>query len=521
MRDEKHKKKEQKTKKLGKCKEEGDDKDPEFNPDAVIIENEKVKLISESSSEEEDEIFQSSQKTQSENYIESPLGNFFMDLGLNLVQEAVQIDVLKQQFKRQRNQSSTIMSLKKNLEALKENNRYFHFDMKKCKMCSYKTESQLVMSLHLKISHIQMTNYRCNFCPYETKFQREVLFHMMNQHIIQSKLKRSPSLHQCPQCPFEDKLKRKIIRYKTACSKIFLPEKNLEPAFDWEPPAKNPKPHVSRTSGGIYSSFSPGPIAESVSSSTTNVRSNINRGFYSGMPQLQLGGSSISMARSDSRRSVFNVTQSGRRQNVGGRFMKDQLLFQALKEGGCLVSSNSFALLPGNLANSASITTQSANQRNCTLCSNSANIPMTPLPWGSSSENYVRPLPSVMKPGQPNAVQGRGNLSICEICDGFMQDFEQLRNHMQGIHKIKIYPMTIHNRPLFACQICKYCFFTNQGLERHFLGSHDLVTTNMKELANKEQDSGRCPICGKVFMWKLVNHMAEIHQKTLKLVHLF
>ena len=59
-----------------------------------------------------------------------------------------------------------------------------------------------------------------------------------------------------------------------------------------------------------------------------------------------------------------------------------------------------------------------------------------------------------------------------------------------------------------------------QGLERHLLGSHGLVTASMQDLANKGQDSGRCPVCGKMFHWKLLNHVAKDHMKTLKPAHL-
>lgn len=37
-----------------------------------------------------------------------------------------------------------------------------------------------------------------------------------------------------------------------------------------------------------------------------------------------------------------------------------------------------------------------------------------------------------------------------------------------------------------------------QGLERHLLGSHGLVTSSMQEAANKGKDAGRCPACGRV-----------------------
>ena len=41
-----------------------------------------------------------------------------------------------------------------------------------------------------------------------------------------------------------------------------------------------------------------------------------------------------------------------------------------------------------------------------------------------------------MKPGQPGSNQGKSGFVICEICDGYIKDLEQLRNHMQWIHKV-------------------------------------------------------------------------------------
>ena len=109
--------------------------------------------------------------------------------------------------------------------------------------------------------------------------------------------------------------------------------------------------------------------------------------------------------------------------------------------------------------------------------------------------------------------------------------------------QVKIHPKMIYNRPPLNCQKCQFRFFTDQGLERHLLGSHGLVTASMQDAANKGQDSGRCPVCGKVcsnsleiffccilksdpilvnqvYQWKLLNHVAKDHGKTLKPAHL-
>lgn len=40
-----------------------------------------------------------------------------------------------------------------------------------------------------------------------------------------------------------------------------------------------------------------------------------------------------------------------------------------------------------------------------------------------------------IKPGQ--SPQGK-TFVICEICDGYIKDLDQLRNHMQWMHKVKV-----------------------------------------------------------------------------------
>jgi len=42
------------------------------------------------------------------------------------------------------------------------------------------------------------------------------------------------------------------------------------------------------------------------------------------------------------------------------------------------------------------------------------------------------------RPGQPRQQQGKGGFVICEICDGYIKDLEQLKNHMNWIHKVEI-----------------------------------------------------------------------------------
>lgn len=195
------------------------------------------------------DLLNSDEKKDSNNYFESPLGKFFMDIGINLVQEHVQTDLLRQQkrkLNREGNQASpsvqvAINSLMKNLELSKAKNDVFKFETKRCEYCNFKSESSLVMAHHYETPHMKGNQYKCNFCSYEVRPPYDILFHMKNVHNIQARLEKAASYHQCPNCLFEDNGRSKLARHALVCSKKFRPEINLCPPVDWEPPAKIPR----------------------------------------------------------------------------------------------------------------------------------------------------------------------------------------------------------------------------------------------------------------------------------------
>lgn len=47
-----------------------------------------------------------------------------------------------------------------------------------------------------------------------------------------------------------------------------------------------------------------------------------------------------------------------------------------------------------------------------------------------------KPSGTNVKPGQNQG--GKASFVICEICDGWIKDLDQLRNHMQWMHKVKV-----------------------------------------------------------------------------------
>lgn len=188
-------------------------------------------------------------ENKNDSYFESPLGKFFMTIGVNLVQEYVQSDLLRQQKRRREKEGKApsaatqmaINSLQKSLEMSKENNAPFKHKMKRCEFCPFKTESEIVLSQHYEIPHLKNNIYKCNYCEFETRPVHEILYHMEAIHNIKGRLEKPLGYHQCPNCPFEDNGKSKMVRHEAACAKKFKPEVNLNPPMDWEPPAKIPR----------------------------------------------------------------------------------------------------------------------------------------------------------------------------------------------------------------------------------------------------------------------------------------
>ncbi|XP_024082227.1 MOG interacting and ectopic P-granules protein 1 isoform X2 [Cimex lectularius] len=487
---------------------------------------------------------------RSENYFENPLGKFFMQIGVNLVQEHVQTDLLRNQKRKQDREGKNcpaevqmaIDSLLRTLEFSKENNKPYKLEMQKCKLCNFKTESALVMAHHLETPHMRNYVYRCNFCNLEVRSPHDILFHMEAEHNVRGRLERAPAYHQCPNCPFEDNQKGKLSRHLLSCAKKYKPERNQEPPMDWEPPAKIPRVRGSRIGlgGGSLYSASLAPRA--------------------GVPMARLpspSGHSVLASRGRGRPPIYI------NRNLPDGRSSPHHKFSHMRAGAGMVfrPSGSNAqppvLLPSpynNLyqkGNSASSVAAAAAGATAKLLQQ-PSISITPLPRQPTSVINTSPQmqPFMAKPGRPPGTS-KSSFVICEICDGYIKDLEQLRNHMQWIHKVKIHPKMIYNRPPLNCQKCQFRFFTDQGLERHLLGSHGLVTSSMQEAANKGKDGGRCPVCGrvsnifykqkctlcfcvlpilylnfffffqiKVYQWKLLNHVARDHSMSLKPAHL-
>ncbi|CAL4078858.1 unnamed protein product, partial [Meganyctiphanes norvegica] len=436
--------------------------------------------------------------------------------------------------------------LERQLDATKNKNKHLHVPLKTCKFCNFRTESELVMERHLESPHMVNYTYKCNFCEFETRGPQVILFHMEAEHNVRGRLERAPAFFQCSLCPYEDNNKSKMTRHSFSCAKKFKPEKNCE-LIDWEPPAKIPKVHRGRPNT-LGKAFEPVKMPNLLPKGLANMLpQNINLSNLNLQQATNLINSAVAQGRGRGRpvgsyKNVMPTNTRGMQGRGGGlspgmtpNMMQQQVaaaqqqMNQMYQQQSGRVprilpsqqSASSVSLLPG-LAASSSITIQSVqNKGGAGKSPQQPSISITPLPRGGSQQQPSAKSSSSGASATPTRdASGKPSFVICEICDGYIKDLEQLRNHMNLIHKVKIHPKMIYNRPPLNCQKCQHRFFTDQGLERHLLGTHGLVTSSMQEAANKGKDAGRCPICGKVFQWKLLNHVSRDHKMTLKPAHL-
>ncbi|KAJ2942879.1 hypothetical protein O0L34_g15070 [Tuta absoluta] len=486
-KEEKVKEKKEKKEKRKRHPDDDDDSwDGESTSDSEAPSEEDLVVIKDKEDEIKDPIAMIAKglSGKPDSYFDCSLGQFFINIGLNLVQEHVQSDLLKQQqrklYKEKKSGRSTkateevINSLSQNYEFSKKTNAPYALEYKRCEFCSFKTESMLVMAHHMEAPHMKNNIYKCNSCAFEIRSPHDILFHMEAEHNIRGRLERAPAYQQCANCHFEDNSKTKLGRHLIACAKKFKPEFNLAPPMEWEPPAKIPK--LTRARNNAIAPYG------------------TNMGRPLGMTPL--GRPPLNMAGNAIPNMPVLGRPRGRPPISGGPPRAAPVSGVPIIRSGLMIMHNT----PGNTVGNYPLMNQGANA--------TPKISITPLPRA--------PTPSSSQSSQ----NSKATFVICEICDGYIKDLEQLRNHMQWIHKVKIHPKMIYNRPPLNCQKCQFRFFTDQGLERHLLGSHGLVTSSMQEAANKGKDAGRCPVCGRVYQWKLLNHVSRDHNMMLKPAHL-
>ena len=449
-------------------------------------------------------------------YYKSSVGNLLLGIGLSRATEWFHRDAIKQLHKaihKEGELDEYVDEMKKQqamYQQCKAANSIFVFQPKKCPICEFRTDSDVGLEQHLSVPHLSnKREYKCNYCTFSTRDPRTTLFHFQTVHNKPCTIEPPAQLYECPVCPYESSQKQKAAAHIAKCLKFFNPDK-VQAVSDPEAEfaAITPKP-ITQTDIQTYESTL---ATLRVVAQTPGAQMPDIPGLPKGLQMQMLLLTQQQLAQAARDRPKNRPQPPGTRPNqTAGQFGHKNnsqpgatatsaapQLYQMLQQGG-----------PGGHTQLVPVT--KGQQPGAGLDLSSGNRNRLSIPGHRNSSPHVARGLSVGQSQGANKVDaGKGTFVICEICDGYIKDLEQLRTHMQWIHKVKIHPKMLASRPPLNCQRCQWRFFTDQGLERHLLGAHGLVTSNMQEQVNQSNDGGRCTVCGRIFANKLVAHMNQV-----------
>lgn len=483
-------------------------------------------------------------KAKPKDFFHSAAGEILIGIGLSRVNEWFHRDMIKnkkRQIKKEGKLPHHTRELaihKKEYFQAKTANSIYSFASKNCETCDFTTESSIIMEGHLLVPHITpQGEYQCNFCSIVNQEPQDMLFHMRSVHKKVGYIQPPVLLYDCPCCMFESKSMVKLNNHLNKCQKFFNNNLNQAPPKKFQMPTLTPKPiivAVAKTNQKSLSSVQkvrgrPKKIRslESVNSPSkmtqhaTNYKSSASENLpiqNKVMPHVPTVN--LIPANTNNVSQIHNMQPLSPNNQFWG--------YLPIFDNNHLVTSSSKFPFSSNLINSEHKKFQ--HSMGSIFNSNFRNGDQSPNSYKNITNFSIANLPKLQGPYPiPMAEQSlsksksaghANNLFICEICDGYIKDLDQLHTHMLLIHKVKIHPKILLSRPPLNCQKCQWRFFTDQGLERHLLGTHGVITSRMQELVYKNKDAGCCTICGRVYASKFVNHMTQVHKIMLKLAHL-
>jgi hypothetical protein len=461
---------------------------------------EKAEVKAETKEESDDDQKQGQQNKATmltiSDFYKSNIGNFLIGIGLSRSKEWSHRDAIKQTQKLIRKEGELdehmedLRKQSKLYSECKTANSIFSFKMNKCHMCEFKSESQAVMDGHYAIPHVtNRKEYKCNYCLFLTRDARTIVYHFQTQHRKPCNIQIPPHLYECPTCNYESNQKAKALAHMAKCTKIFNEDKvqaTLDPENEY--PAITPKP-ITQEDIKMYEA-----TLQALRPAILNPRMAVP--YVPGLPrglQNQIVTMHQNQVQQQRQKMGAKAFQAATRQaSVGGSVGSQSNVAAALRtlQSGALsglVNPQTAAALAATGSNGSNLLSNLNFAKNAApqlyhmlqsgvhaqlvpiqqkILSQAAAAGATPqqlqqlknrLPSSNSmmlnkSQSSKQSSTTVAVPGTKTVASNHNNSGtsrdaatnggkagtfvICEICDGYIKDLEQLRTHMQWIHKV-------------------------------------------------------------------------------------
>lgn len=484
-----------------------------------------------------------------DNYYSSSAVNLLSSIGLSLAQEfrfEQEVKNAKRRIahSRERDEEAIahLRSTELRLASARVHNKPFKSQQKYgCHRCSFRSGTRFALDRHLESPHlIKQKVYLCNWCDYKDPHCDNIFRHTVYDHKKTCWVEKLPAAYQCRYCPYESRSKRSYDAHISVCESIFSSECIQSPILDDIYPGLTPKP-ITQEDIRIYDftlksircndlrSFHinnrvRGPISL-VPSQSDALAYNRREPLISHaipLPSQTMG------TNTNATKTNVTIQASGRSSEVMNHLATDghaltaqravrlhrfPLPQQPFANAPAMIRSSSHIYMPPPVAPAVPIGPNASiiMRPNSFTQGGSSSTPEL-INLADDDEDEVQISPSTSTSVMPIAAACdeadlKARCMSCEICDLYM-DETGLIHHMELIHDMKIMP---RSRPPIKCVVCyKASFHSCDGLDRHMLGAHAIVTPHLQKKVDKHEDSGRCTVCG-VLAGMIVHHMKVYH----------
>ncbi|EGT33916.1 hypothetical protein CAEBREN_20931 [Caenorhabditis brenneri] len=428
-----------------------------------------------------------------------------VDIGLDLVQEATYCDIVhaKNLPEVPRNPElyqQVATQLKPVWETLKRKNEPYKMKVSLCQVCGFQTESKLVMDTHKQTLHYTGTKFQCTFCKETDASEQRMKDHYFKAHLVIAMPEEKEPKYPCPICEEDFNFKGDREQHYKQCKRDHIRIRNIMA------PKQDDLLYINRW---LWGRPPPDPSViqqqqQEVAAAAQILRKQQEQQQQAKLREQQQAAQFRQMAQ------LLQQTQNSQQ----NRNMSNNLIaaMQAqLRRGGQQENAMMAKMMQQKM--SVLLKNQQAQQLQAAMASLKRKNPETPM-----YENAPRTVstPSSSSISTPNDVPSEA-MYICEICDQTIQGKDRYLTHLQSLHKQmsgKCLQDMVQGAPL-ACSRCRDRFWTYEGLERHLVMSHGLVTSDLLLKAQKKEDGGRCKLCGKQYAFNILQHLVADHQVKL------
>ncbi|KJH45620.1 zinc finger, C2H2 type [Dictyocaulus viviparus] len=461
-----------------------------------------------------------------------------LDIGQDLVQESTYSDIvharnLPETPKNIETYKQVALQLKPVWEALRKRNEPYKLKMLTCQVCGFKTESRIVLQTHRSTVHYKNGKYQCAMCPeFDTNEQR-LINHYLASHLVVATKDEVQAKYPCLICDEDFQYKGLRDTHLRVCKKDYSRVRNVmgpKGSDDqlminrwlWERPPIDPTILQQQQAAQQQQKRNQLAQAQQAVAQAALRRTAAVRDAQQSALQQQLLQQQQRMRQAAAMMQQRNMIGQNSNSLIAAMQQHIQRANQQRGSTATTTTVNSLAaataLYQKNLAagRNALLANTSTLRKTPTVSSTAMQKAMAMANGSLSAAVASGAVTSAgASPALGNSTNAGNGPGICEICDQNMVDRERYFQHLQVvlIHK-HLRDKTLDDVKLgapLACSRCRERFWTYEGLERHLVMAHGLVTADLLTKAQNKLDGGRCKLCAKQYAFNMLQHLVADH----------